>query len=285
MNADEYRYEHGQESPIDTPAYRVVSLVPSITESLFDLNLGGRIVGITDECTRPAEKLVKLPRLGHPKTPNIGQIIALMPDLVFVNQDVQTKADIDAIKAAEIPVWEMSAKTVPDVFTLLWNIMYAFDETAMVARIRLLEHSYDWVSGSVRARESDPCPVFVPLTKDPLTTFASGTYSDDLIGVCGGKNIFEDLSTGETTADLQVTIDAVKAAQPEIILLPNPPFTQADIAEFAALDIPAAHNQRIHLIERDLLTWVGTRIVFALTNLPPLLEPDGENGGIIEDEL
>ena len=277
MNADEYRYEHGQESPIDTPAYRVVSLVPSITESLFDLNLGGRIVGITDECTRPAEKLDKLPRLGHPKTPNIRQVIALMPDLVFVNQDLQTKADIDAIKAAEIPVWEMAVRTVPDVFTLLWNIMYAFDETTMVARIRLLEHSYDWVSGSVRARESDPCSVFVPLQKDPLTTFTSGTYPNDLIRVCGGENIFGDLSTGEATTDLRVTIDAVKAAQPEVILLPNPPFTETDIVEFAALGIPAAHNQRIHLIERELLTWVGTRIVFSLTDLPLLLSPDQSN--------
>ena len=171
-------------------------------------------------------------------------------------------------------MWEIDVKTVPAVFTMLWNIMYAFDETTMVARIRLLEHTYDWVSGSVRAREGDPDPVFVPLQKNPLTTVRSGTYSDDLIRVCGGKNVFGDLSSEGATSDPHVTIDAVKATQPEVVLLPDPPFTQADVIEFAALDIPAAHNQRIHLVERALLTWIGTRIVFALTDLPLLLSLD-----------
>ena len=77
MGEDVHQYEYTVDAPIDAPAKRIVSLVPSLTESLFDINLGDRIVGITDYCTRPADKLTGLARVGGPKDPNIDQIIAL----------------------------------------------------------------------------------------------------------------------------------------------------------------------------------------------------------------
>ena len=77
------RFEH--------PPRRLVSLVPSITESLFDLNFGERVVGITDYCVHPREKVAKLPKVGGTKNPQVDKILELNPDLVIANREENTK--------------------------------------------------------------------------------------------------------------------------------------------------------------------------------------------------
>ena len=287
MGEDNAQNEYESDIPIDAPASRIVSLVPSLTESLFDINLGDRIVGITDYCTRPADKLVSLARVGGTKDADVEQILALEPDLVFASKEENSKETVEALQAAGIPVWVTVIKTVPDVFNVLWDIMNTFEETTMVPRIRLIEYTYDWVKGSVKAKGGPPCRVFVPIWDDPLMTFTADTFTHDLLTICGGQNVFADYSSEADSAQGDavlskpgtrypcVTMDDVVAAQPDVILLPSEPyrFTEADVPRFAALDVPAAHNNQIHLVDGSLLTWPGTRVVYALAELPPLLCP------------
>jgi ABC-type Fe3+-hydroxamate transport system substrate-binding protein len=186
-------------------------------------------------------------------------------------------------------------KTVADVFNLLWNIMYVFEETSMVPRIRLLEQTYDWILGISKTREDTPCRVFVPIWFDPLMTFNADTFMHDLLCVCGGTNVFAqrerkyplaaDLGqtapyssddsriAGRDTRYPRVTFDEVVKTQPDVILLPGEPFkfTEAHIPHFSSLDVPAARNNRIYLIDGSLLSWHGTRISYAFNELPPLL--------------
>jgi ABC-type Fe3+-hydroxamate transport system substrate-binding protein len=296
--SDEYRehtYTQQLNLPITEPPQRVVSLVPSVTESLFDLNLGGRVIAVTDYCIHPADQVARLLRVGGTKNPDVERIISLGPDLVIANQEENRREDVEALEAAGIPVWVTYPRTVADVFTLLWDIMNLFEETTMVSRIRLIEYTYDWVQGISKAREDHPCRVFVPIWRDPLMTLNADTYIHDLLRVCGGSNVFEtrmrrfplgaDLgkkepyaeddprAAGRDTRYPRVTLEEVEAAQPDVILLPSEPypFGDADIATFAALNVPAAQEGRIHLVEGSLLTWHGTRVAYALNELPALL--------------
>jgi len=267
-------YTHEMDAPVDTPPQTVVSLVPSITESLFDLGLGGRVMAVTDYCTRPADKVALLPKIGGTKNPKIEKIIALKPDLVIANHEENRKQDVEALMAAGLKVWVTYPRTVPDVFNLLWNIMDVFDHTEMVERVRWLERSYDWVVSATQTRldQAGSLPrVFVPIWLDPLMTPAADTYLHDLLAVCGGKNVFADHADGRYP---RVEWAEVEAAQPEVILLPSEPFafSAEHLPLFQRLDVPAAKNQRIHLIDGALLTWHGTRIGFALQDIPPLLE-------------
>lgn len=301
---NEFDYDHvyRMDLPVDSPPRTVVSLVPSMTESMFDLNLGDRLVAITDYCVHPAAKVALLPRIGGTKNPDLARIIALKPDLVFMNQEENRKADADALEAAGIPVWVTFPQNVQDVFNLLWNIMYLFDEASMVPRVRLIEYTYDWLSGISREREDHLTKVFAPIWFDPLMTFNADTYAHDLLRVCGAVNIFADRErayplaadlgqaepypvddarvAGRDTRYPRITLDEVVAAQPEVILLPSEPFnfTEAHLPIFNALDVPAARpdaegNTRIHLIDGSLLTWHGTRIAYAFDALPSLLQP------------
>lgn len=288
-------YQHQLDIPVEQPPRRVVSLVPSMTESLFDLALGERVVGVTDYCVHPAEKLVNMPRIGGTKNPDVGKIIDLQPELVIANWEENRKEDVEALQEAGIPVWVTLPKTIPDVFNILWNLMYTFEQTAMVPRIRLIEYTYDWVLGVTKANEDVICKVFVPIWLDPLMTFNADTYVHNLLETCGGTNVFANRDrhfplaadlrqeealplddprvAGRDTRYPRIALEEVVEAQPDVILLPSEPyaFSEKDITTFAALDVPAAHNNKIHLVDGSLLTWHGTRVAYALNEIPPLI--------------
>lgn len=248
---------------------RIISLVPSLTESLFELALGERVIAVTDYCVHPAQKVASLPRIGGTKNPNVKQIIDMKPDLVFANKEENRRKDVEALQAAGIPVWITYPRTVQDVFNLLWEVMEVCEETSMVPRVRHIEQLYDWVAGISRAKEDEECRVFVPIWKDPYMSFNTDTYIHDLLRVCGGTNVF----AGASDRYPRVTLDAVAAAAPDIVLLPSEPygFTEQDIPVFEAMDIPAAWHKRIRLVDGSLLTWHGTRVAHALSILPELL--------------
>lgn len=269
---DEGAYHYHMEAPVDHPPQRVVSLVPSVTESLFDLHLGGRLTAITDYCVHPADGVARLPRIGGTKNPDIRKIIALGPDLVIANQEENRKADVEALETAGIPVWVTYPRTVRESFNLLWNIMHVFDEPTMVERVRAIEWTCDWLERMIESRPTPP-RVFVPIWLDPLMTFNADTYAHDLIRVCGGQPIFGGLEGRYP----RITLEDVISAQPEVILLPSEPyaFSEAHVPQFAALDVPAAHTGRIHLVNGSLITWHGTRIARAFEALPRLFVGEG----------
>lgn len=286
---------HSLESPIENTPDTVISLVPSITESLFDLNLGNRLLARTEYCIYPQGQVENLPSIGGTKNPDVEAIIAMQPGLVFANAEENRKEDVEAIRAAGIPVWVSMPTKVADVFTLLWNIMYLFDETSMVARVRLIEQVYDRLTGMLEASDAELPKVFVPIWHDPLMTVNRETYLHDLLLTCGGLNVFADrerqfplkadlgqqeaneaLAEGRDTRYPRITLEEVELAQPDVILLPDEPFkfTEEHIPIFQQLDVPAAKNNRIHLVDGSWLTWHGTRLAYALNDLPNLLRVD-----------
>ena len=296
---DRFEMEH----PVEYVPRRVVSLVPSLTESLFDLALGDRVIGVTDFCTRPADKVARLPKVGGTKNPDIEKIIALRPDLVLMNREENRKSDADALQAAGVPIWVTNPNTVREALNLLWTIMDVFEEASMTMRVRLIEISYESTQRYMTAGRMKRA--FVPIWRDPWMTFNSHTFMHDLLAACGAENVFADRERlYPLQADLgnreplpaddpriaerdtrypRVTLEEVAAAQPEIVLLPDEPykFTQNDADEIAKLDIPASKNGQIHLVDGSLLTWHGTRIAYALHELPPLIG----TVGTIEESL
>jgi ABC-type Fe3+-hydroxamate transport system substrate-binding protein len=294
---DDRTYFYQMDAPVSEPPRRVVSLVPSITETLFDLGMGDTVVGVTDYCIHPAEKVAGLPKVGGTKNPNIAQIIALKPDLVIANQEENRRADVEALQAAGIPVWVTFPRTVREAFNLIWNIMHVFERTEKVEGVRAAEWTLDWLERLAESRQT-PCRVFAPIWFDPLMTFNADTFCHDLLRVCGGTNVFAererryplsaDLGLGEALAEddprlegrdrryPRVTLEEVVAAQPDVILLPSEPFAfgAEHVPVFAALDVPAAKTGRIHLIDGTLLTWHGTRMARAMRVLPELLCPE-----------
>ena len=101
---------------------RVVSLVPSLTESLA-VSAPGLLVGATDWCTHPAD--LDVTRIGGTKNPDVAGIVALAPDLVLANEEENRAADLDALREAGVAVWVTQVRTVDEAFTSLARMLAA----------------------------------------------------------------------------------------------------------------------------------------------------------------
>jgi iron complex transport system substrate-binding protein len=296
MNPD--TNQPGQLLVFRKPPRRVVSLVPSLTESLFDLGLGFAVVGITDYCTQPAEALAGLPRLGGPKNPHLEEILALQPDLVLANQEENTRQSVEFLEAAGLAVWVTFPQTVRQSLDVLWHLAGLFESRLAAARLESLETTLEWAVSAAANNNSLRC--FCPIWYDPgadsrpwWMTFDRRTYCHDLLALLGAQNVFADRRRRyPLAADLgdappqepgerdtrypRVTLEEIRQAQPEIILLPDEPFifSEDHAAELRTLlpELPAVQNNRIHRLDGSLITWHGTRLARALQTLPGLIQ-------------
>lgn len=253
---------------------RIVSLVPSLTEALFSLGLGDLLVGVTEWCVHPAREVAKLPKVGGTKNPDVPGILDLAPELVIANHEENTRRDVERLRAASVPVWVTYPRTVTEGAELLEAIAELGATPEAVAEVVLPVRE-----GVARAAESvrsvppeERARVFCPIWREPWMAVGPGTYADDLIRLCGGENVFGDRTERRYP---RVKRAEIEAAAPQVILLPDEPyaFGPRDAGELARLDVPAARDGRIHLIDGTLVSWYGPRIRRALETLGPLLEP------------
>jgi ABC-type Fe3+-hydroxamate transport system substrate-binding protein len=245
---------------------RVVSLVPSLTETLFDLGAGERVVGRTDYCIHPADQVAEVTSVGGIKNPNITAILDLRPDLVLMGQDENQRADADALISADVRVFTAAPHSILDTFGLLWDLAALMGITAEAGpRIQSIERTYDWVRGATESLE--PMRVFCPIWRDPWMTLNRDTYTHDLLYICGGENVFADYERRYPSISLEEVAERV----PDLILLPSEPFAFS-IADAAALKAHTAlADKAIRLVDGSLLFWPGTRLAHALAQLPQML--------------
>lgn len=250
------------------PPRRIVSLVPSLTESIFALGLGERVVGVTEWCVHPAEAVAKLPKVGGTKNPDLSAVLALAPDLVIANQEENRRRDVERLEAAGIAVWLTYPRTVAEGARLLAEL--AELGAPAEARRSVVEPVLAAVAEAERARPAEAVPVLCPIWRDPWMVVGADTYAHDLLTLSGGRNVFASLRERRYP---RVTLDEIVAAAPEVVLLPDEPyaFGAADAAELRRLPLPAARSGRIHLIDGTWVSWYGPRVARALPALRHLL--------------
>jgi ABC-type Fe3+-hydroxamate transport system substrate-binding protein len=293
----------GKAEGLTAPPRSIVSLVPSVTASLFDLGLGDRLVGVTDYCVYPHAGVAALPKVGGTKNPAVERVLALAPDLVIANREENRAADVAAIAAAGVPVWVTFPCTVRAALDWLWELIRLCDAPRAGQIVAALERSYEITrlaaAGAARAR------VFCPIWREPAAEAGSAawwmtanqqTYLHDVLAVCGGDNVFAtrerryplaaDLDrarppveppdgAGDTRYP-RVTLEEIVAAAPDVIVLPSEPypFGEADRAELNGhTEIPAVQAGRVYGVDGSLPTWPGTRLAAALAELPSLICP------------
>jgi ABC-type Fe3+-hydroxamate transport system substrate-binding protein len=286
------------------PPARVVSLVPSVTESLFDLGAGSHLVGVTDFCRPPEGEAGRLTRVGGTKSPNVQAILRLRPDLVVANQEENSREAIERLEAAGLKVWVTFPRSVDEALAILWALVRLFDVARAAPKIRTLEVTLAWEARA--SAQGAPVRVFAPIWQgdDPQAgrwwmTFNAETYAHDVLHRCGGENVFADRvrryplaadlgrMEAETPGDRDVRYPRVLpqeviASAPDVILLPDEPFpfSEAEEADLRRLlaDTPAVRQGRVIRIDGSLLTWHGTRLARALAELPACLRPVAPTG-------
>jgi len=230
----------GRAFTFDSPPARVVSLVPSLTETLFELGVGHTVVAITDYCIFPTD--LALPRVGGTKNPRVAEIRALQPDLVHMNLEENLQRHADAISEFA-PVFVTEPKSVADVITLieqLGEIHHRVDRAnELTAQLR------ETIASIPRRQFTFACPIW----KNPWMWCGGDTYVSQLIETAGGINVLHN-----ETRYPQHALEDVLALRPDVIFLPDEPylFTEADAQAIIGPRV-------IGPFPGHLFTWHGTR--------------------------
>jgi ABC-type Fe3+-hydroxamate transport system substrate-binding protein len=245
---------------------RIVSLVPSLTEALFAFGVGTRVVGRTRYCLWPPRAVGKVPAVGGTKKVDVPRLLELEPDLVVAVREENSRENVEKIQEAGVPVFVGAPESVEGALWLLRELARAVDAPRTDAVLGPIERVYGRLREEMKRTNSRR--LFVPIWKNPYMSVGSDTYAHDVLETCGGENV-----CGGYTRYPDFTLEEVEEAQPEIVLLPDEPypFCAEDLEDFYALDIPAAHSDRIHLVDGKLLTWYGPRMASSLTQLAALL--------------
>jgi ABC-type Fe3+-hydroxamate transport system substrate-binding protein len=258
----------GTELSLPRPPRRIVSLIPSVTETLCHLGLADALVGVTAYCVEPREVVRGKTRIGGEKDPDLDKIRALAPDLVVANVEENVREHVEALRGWGLAVWVTYPRTVAEGLAMIRELG---EVTGTRERAEAILAELEPLHARVRAAtcQRPPVPVFYPIWRQPWMTIGRDTYIHDLLAVCGAANVFADRPDRYPT----VTLDEMAARRPAVIVLPDEPFRfrRAHLADFAPFaDVPAVRDGRIHLVDGKPFSWHGPRVGEALRTLPAL---------------
>ncbi len=257
----------GRAHDVAEPRRRIVSLVPSLTETIYELGAGDQLVGVTEYCIHPAAALATKMNVGGTKNPSVERILELRPDLVIANKEENRRRDVERIEAGGVPVFVTYSLTVKDGIE---DVRILGEITGHQAEAEQIVRSIGAALQTVGSRSQGVRPKVVALIwKNPYMAVGNNTFAHDLLLHCGAENPFMNAERRYPRIDEAKLVEAA----PDVILLPTEPyaFGEEDRLELLRLDCPAAMNGRVHVIEGELLTWYGPRMARALEELSALL--------------
>jgi len=267
-----YTDDMGRAVSIDEVPQRIVSHVPSITETLFALGLGERVVGVSDYCDYPEEAKLK-PSVGNYFNPSIENIVALDPDLVLTDGHSE---NIKGLEGLGITFFVVDPKDIDDIFK---DIELLGKVTGIEGKANKLisDMKKDISYVSSRVKDAPKVKVFYIIDATDLTlpwTVGPGSFADALITMAGGEN-----AAKVQGAWVQFSIEEVVSSDPEIIILPakhGTAFTSPETlqAHPAWRGIIAVRQDRIYTIDGDLVDRSGPRIVQGLKEMAKIIHPE-----------
>ncbi len=248
---------------------RVVSLCPSLTELVFHLGSGSRLVGITKFCTAPAEGVRNVAKVGGTKNPNLRRIRELSPDLVLLNEEENRVEDASALQASGIRCLSTFPRTLTQTAESVRTVGAALDASGAAERL-----AQEILAAAERAKARSslrPRSTFAYLIwKDPWMTVNGDTFISDLLVTAGGVNVYADAPARYP----EITAQDLGARAPDHVLLSSEPypFTQEHVGELRAKLVSS--RSRIRCVDGELLSWHGPRTPDGVELAVRLFDPD-----------
>lgn len=247
---------------------QIISLVPSVTEILFKLDLGDRIVAVTDFCTYP-EAALKLPKVGNYDDPSLESILIHKPDLIIAAADMNRPALVQRLEQLQIPVYVVYPQTVDEALKTIENIgqITGTEEkstqlvTSIAAKIQRIQKKI--------STEKRPTTLECVLLQ-PLTVTGPDTFVADIISIAGGQNVVPKGPSRYPTWNTE----ALLTFDPETIIVSSYP-GQPDPNDFFDRwpQLQAVKNQRVIQINADWIHRPGPRMILGITALANAFHP------------
>lgn len=234
---------------LGAPPGRIVSLVPSQTELLFDLGLDENIVGLTRYCIHPAQQVKGKTIIGGTKQFNIEAIHALQPHLLIGNKEENYREGIEELRR-HYPVWISDIYTLPDALHMMREVGRITNRSAQAHTLA------NTVQQRFAAIPTAPKPLRAAylIWRKPYMVAADNTFIHHMLQVMGVSNVFEN-----ETRYPEITLPQLAAAAPDVILLSSEPyrFTHRHYSEFKEVCPQAI----VQLVNGELFSWYGSRLL------------------------
>jgi iron complex transport system substrate-binding protein len=253
---------------------RIISLAPSITEILFAIGVGDRVVGVSTYCDYPAEA-ARLDRIGTFLQPNVETILAKRPDLVIGVPSPGNRAPVERLEALGLRILIVNPERVADILTSIRTIADAVgvpaNGAALVARIER-----EMAAVTARLDGAATPKVLLLVGRAPFIAAGRGTYQDELIAMAHGDN----LATAAGQAWPTVNLEYIVAHAPEVIIdasmgseeAPDRDQAMAFWRDFPT--IPAVRDQRIYGYRAYELLRPGPRAPETLESIARFIHPE-----------
>lgn len=240
---------------INYPPKRIISLVPSQTELLFELGLTDEVIGITKFCIHPAAQVKSKTKVGGTKKLDIELIRGLQPDLIIGNREENTKDNIDLL-SEEFPVWVSEVASLEDAIKTISQIGDLVDRQPEAAYLNhLINAGFTDLQTLALQLRIDKKVAYL-IWKDPYMLAGRETYINDILMKIGLTNITKESRYPET--DLQ----DLALLKPDLVFLSSEPYPfREKHLEALKLSLPGTE---IMLVDGEMFSWYGSRLVKAV---------------------
>ncbi len=241
----------GRNIDISINPQRIISLVPSQTELLYDLGLDQEVVGITKFCIHPQNWYHTKARVGGTKQLDIERIKDLQPDLIIANKEENTKEQIEEL-CRYFPVWISDIANLSNAMEMIYSIGQIVSKEKVAASLVLtIESKFQ----SLMTHDTRLSAAYL-IWRNPYMTVGGDTFINDMLRLAGFENIFK-----EHLRYPGITIQQLKESNCQTILLSSEPypFKEKHITELQH-HLP---NTKIILVDGEMFSWYGSRLQYA----------------------
>ena len=260
----------GHQVSLKQTPHRIISLAPSITETLFALGLDSSIAGVTDYCDYPPAARLK-PRIGGIMNPDVERILTLRPDLVFMTGSGNMKSDYDKLTSSGITVFVSYPRTLEDIFKAIGDVGVLTSTSVRADSLlrRLHQRKDELVQ---RAAGQQKKSVLMLLSLQPIVAIGPGTFLSEILTLANSENI----ALKSTTAYPLLSREEILRRQPDVIIVTN------DIAKSSNdilssypewKSLPAVRLKQVGIVDASIVSRPGPRIVDGLEAIVNVIHP------------
>ena len=245
----------GRTVTFNYPPNRIISLVPSQSELLFDLGLNEEVIGITRFCIHPIEKFAACTKVGGTKKLKIDVIRALKPDLIIGNKEENTRSEIELLMK-EFPVWMSDITSLEESIDAIEKIGELVNRAPEAAYLNHLIHAGFTDLQALALSKNINKRVAYLIWKDPYLFAGQDTFINDVLRKIGLTNVIDPSRYPE------MTLSELQTKNCEMVFLSSEPypFKAKHIEEIKS----ALPNVKVMLVDGEMFSWYGSRLVKAV---------------------
>ena len=239
-----YNDQLGNQIEINSKPSRIVSVVPSITELLFDLGLGDKVIGCTKFCVHPNKPYLTKSMIGGTKDLKLKKILQLKPDLILGNKEENVKDQIEFLSEFA-PIWMSDVKTFEDSLSMIEQIGH------ITSSIKRASEIINQLNSTLKPIRPSTKVVYL-IWKDPYMTIGGDTYISNMLNRCGYINVFANQNRYPS-----ITLQEISDADPDMVLLSSEPYPFKN--EHLKAIKSALKNTEVRLADGEFFSWYGSR--------------------------